>query len=664
MTEKVAFSYTDYPEVILACGEWLYGGGSDPRFRLDKLLSKVGQHQLPVRKGTHHFQVIYRLSPTDNSGPNHSYQDLTVGPVPQLGVIDMAGPPPDFTSITGTGGHVETLLQEIGHAWLVYHSDIRFLADGQVVAPDLKDWFENNQGVPYSGPLLVGRQCMHWGSYFQADGSPIDGLVFQIQNQEDGFDHWSCQGTGQMEVTYPGGDTRQLTTGPYNDLDLVMMGALEKENAYQSTGGSFSWIEPRLVAPQSYRAGLFLAFQFALINQENPRLSLDNDFYYFGFSNDHRRLAVERSDGSVLGEVMLGSDYHPLGNQNTGVALRAVRRGDSYDFQYRYDNATYPLVSSPSELGGQYDYSSVPGLFEGVDPQVTSQLGAQPFRTVATVRDSREPLEIGILVATYAPKPCFVEAVFFDLETYTRPLTLQEILRQEEIARLTGIPFVNRSGSHVYPFATVPPAYQWGKALQPGEPVLHERARGPKVWSDRSRLHIRLPIEIPTHAEPTIVDTHCFNCEADCTPPLPRDEDAPPYNHGPRVDMAPRVGLQPPAGDFAFGSSVRIQHTLYQRSSGGFETDVHIWGRARSLPAKSLIITTPMSHRQVSGPYNIAYFIVAQQRSDITQQAIAHVERVRRYVSQAFHQATQGRRGLRSGLIWPKPGIIEVDVPS
>ncbi len=57
MTEKVAFSYTDYPEVILACGEWLYGGGSDPRFRLDKLLSKVGQHQLPVRKGTHHFQV-------------------------------------------------------------------------------------------------------------------------------------------------------------------------------------------------------------------------------------------------------------------------------------------------------------------------------------------------------------------------------------------------------------------------------------------------------------------------------------------------------------------------------------------------------------------------------------------------------------------------------
>jgi hypothetical protein len=36
---------------------------------------------------------------------------------------------------------------------------------------------------------------------------------------------------------------------------------------------------------------------------------------------------------------------------------------------------------------------------------------------------------------------------------------------------------------------------------------------------------------------------------------------------------------------------------------------------------------------------------------------------VRRYVDQAFQQATQGRRALSSSLSWPRLGIIEVEVP-
>jgi hypothetical protein len=101
--------------------------------------------------------------------------------------------------------------------------------------------------------------------------------------------------------------TDQNRVERYNDLDLAIMGLIRPEDAYPDQQGQVHWIEPRLTTPLSFRAGLLVAFQIGLVNPENPPERVANDFIFFGLSQDHRRLAVERTDGSVLAEAQLGA---------------------------------------------------------------------------------------------------------------------------------------------------------------------------------------------------------------------------------------------------------------------------------------------------------------------------------------------------------------------
>ena len=597
-----------FPDVMSAYGADVYGDGVDPRLQLRKAVAAATG--LPVKAGSHHTWAIFVAGAPDAGADNAHTSAATHGEI-RIG----------FPGVGSIINDVSTVVHEMGHGWLV-PNPLQFNVGGKIVDADRRDWIENNANRPYSGPLLIGRECSHWGGYFWAEHSPMDGLTFQRLPQEDGFDRWQQVTNTLLRVNAPNLPTIDINWNKFNDLDLAIMGLIDPARAYADLQGRVSWIEPKLTAPLGFRAGIFVALRIGMTLLDSPHTRIANDFLFFGLSHDHRRLAIERSDGTVIREVTLGAGYHPLAIGNNGVALRCVRRGNELRFQARLDGSTIPRGGFGDAPTGGFvgDYPSVPGLFD--DLESTAQgLDFTHWQTVATVTEPRSPAFIGLEAAQVAGamKFGFVEAIYFTLETITAAL-----------------------GHAVHRFNSVPALHPDWRNIEPGVPVTHAPPRGPVLQSSRGRLLMRLPVDLPNREDAN-------PCYGDLDP----GETPPPYDHGPFRDRSPKVILASPHGDFAFGTAVRVHRTLYQRSSGGAVNSI-ICGHERSVPAANLVVTDPMRAQNIGdSSCRVAYFIVARSQSDITLAMLEHVDQVRRYVDAAFLAATGGRMGVSSALSWP-----------
>jgi hypothetical protein len=219
------------------------------------------------------------------------------------------------------------------------------------------------------------------------------------------------------------------------------------------------------------------------------------------------------------------------------------------------------------------DVPAVPGLFDELNkPSTEGEFGR--WQTVGSVRDTRAPVAIGLgagHVTTGTAIIGLVETSFFTLEVLDLPFVLDP-----------GAPH-RPSPPQVHQFATVPAALpDWDK-LDPAIPLLHTPARGPMLRTQRGRLFIRLPIDVPLRAD-------ADPCGSEGADP---GETVPPYEQTAFSDKTPMVVLKPPTGNFAFGSSVRAVRSLYQRSSGGALNSI-ICGHERSIPAAELVMTDAM----------------------------------------------------------------------
>jgi hypothetical protein len=336
--------------ILLVLGSDIHTAPDDDyRLHLREFLYGREARESPVRRGTHNFWVTY--AEPSLGGGEHAHEDMSVRPHRMRGIVRMGSVPGDSSAET-IKNHVHTVLQEVGHHWLVPFDLSMRTTDGRAVR--LPNGFDITRSINdetrFSGPPLLGRDDIHWTSYFQADASPMDGMYFTDLSDEDGHSVWQPSAFPGPEIRPEGLDPLSLV-GTYNDLDLIIMGVKEARDAYSTTDGRFRWLEPVLAAPMNYHAGLMVAFS-------------KNDFLYFGFYQDHRKLRVERTD-SFRGTIAeLGAGYHPLAADYNGVALRIVRRGDQYYFQARYNNSAagcLPAIGRPFRL---FQGARLPGLFD------------------------------------------------------------------------------------------------------------------------------------------------------------------------------------------------------------------------------------------------------------------------------------------------------------
>jgi hypothetical protein len=208
-----------HPNILTVTGDDVFGSDEEYRDRLRDALYRVYEFPhpavgRPVRRGSHDFWITYRVPGVSGIVPNWSREDMGVSdwdsrrPMRGIILMDLPNDDSDETMVDQIG----TLLQEVGHHWLVPR-DLKFRSpQGEVGMHDLREIVDiQNNDRGFTRPALLGREHIHWSSYWNAEHSPFDG-IFWIERGEHGLARWDQQaspnwsGTQQSRaVQLPGG---------------------------------------------------------------------------------------------------------------------------------------------------------------------------------------------------------------------------------------------------------------------------------------------------------------------------------------------------------------------------------------------------------------------------------------------------------------------------
>jgi hypothetical protein len=579
-----------FPNILLVTGSDVYDG--DYRTKLRDFLYGSAAASSPVREGTHDFWMTYAI-PSEGDA-NWSFEDLSKKPRKMRGIVQMGAPPASLGNQT-VQEQMSTMLQEVGHHWLV-PANLRFFAGPTPMPMPTEQALTQaiNDEARLGGPPLLARGNSHWSAFWQADGSPLDGLYFVKQGDEDGYAIWETRDLTGPTLSPAGLDPVQMVAS-YNDLDRIVMGAKTASAAYRTSNGAFRWLEPRLSAPHDYHAGLFVAFK-------------PSYFIYFGFYRDHRTLGVQPTGGTVV-TAALGPGYRPLADPFNAVALRIVRRGGTYHFQARYDN---PRRALPGGAGPKLD-DDLEHL-----PAVSANPGFadKKFQTIAKLTVERDPQAIGVLVRKW-DHPFLAELAFQDLAIFQEG--------ESRILRTDAVPA---------PF----PAGRAYSLLPEDRPRAQVPVRGPLLRVKNGRLHIVAPFSaVDTDGSLTHYDAPGF------------------FDHTGNVDRAPKVLTRAPRGDFAFATSAKIWRTIYTPWAGGYARGRRVWGVERSLAASTAEVPSNIVRDKQPAPprntYKVAFIIVAANRTDISDAVIERADVLRRYWDETFESATEDQRHSDSRLV-------------
>src|SRR5215208_328296 len=364
-----------YRNILLVTGEDI--AGDDPRQALIDALEASGS-SAPVRRGTHDIWVTYQVA--TQSGANHSFGDEAAAPRPRRGVVQMGVPPTD-SSEASLQDQIGTMLQECGHSWLVpYELGIRDASawpapqQPYLMPSDVEVATAQADGSPYTGPLLLGRTNQHWSTFFDGDGSPFDGMHWRELPDADGVVRWQWDAPPTYAIAPPGLGSISLGAR-YNDLDLLVMGVKTAQEAYAARSNRFRWLEPQLMAPIEYHAGVCIAF--------GP-----GDFHYCGFYRDHQTVGVQATGGALTSYPL--PDYRRFGRGEERLALRVLKRGSQYHYQVRRDHPAGTPLSAR--------------LLDALDPipSAGAPVTLDTWQTIATLTHAGSPLAVGTIVKTWS----------------------------------------------------------------------------------------------------------------------------------------------------------------------------------------------------------------------------------------------------------------------
>jgi hypothetical protein len=570
--------------VLLVTGDDVVTG--DYRGNLQRLFEGA-ESPGPVRAGTHDFWATYQVGSAAN--PNFSWADPQVTPRPRRGILELAAPP-TASDVATLAPRLGTLIHEFGHGWLLprdltVRSTEYWPSPGRT-APGMDGGDASiafTEGSRFWGPAFVARQGSHWSAWVSTGGSCMDGLPWRREGNADGLDRWGPHTLPPITLSPAGLPSMQLPAR-FGDVDKVLMSVMAPSEAFASDGNRLFWMEPRLMAPLEYHAGLAVLFGF-------------NDAFYFGFYGDHRELAVQRTGGPIT--RVSAPDNRPFLDPRRAVALRVIRRADSYVFQARYSTITTDIGAR--HLGGSDSWAPPsPG------PITTD------WTTVSVQRAAERPLAVGMGVKTWRPILC--EAHFQHLEVYSSGV--QSVLT-----------------TSIDPPSWMPSPTSGLSSLPPDRLVRYEPAAGSRVRRRGVIASVATPWQ-DFDASGRYVANDAFN---DWT----------------NANRAPKLLAAAPAGDFAIATTARVDRSGLSPWSGGAALNKTMWGHERSARVTDLVLPEWIAPLQTPPPGNtfkVAFMIVARNASDITAGQEQAVDTLRRYFDASMPPLTDNRRACDSTL--------------
>jgi hypothetical protein len=593
-------SPNSHPNILTVTGNDVFGSDSDFRGRLRDVL--YGNNIL-VTRGSHDCWITYRVPdvPPADMDSNWWYEDIGIGDGatrrPMRGIVFMRLPTDD--SDNTMVAQVGTLLQEVAHHWLVPR-DLKFSSPrGELGMYDLREIVHtqnNDQG--WTLPALLGRENIHWSSYWDADHSPFDGVHWIDRGVGDGLVRWDQQlspewdtiqqstavQVGPSQVWTPPPPRRIRLRAKYNDLDLILMDGLNPSNAYPDSGNTVRWLQPILTSNMNYHAGITVALS-------------RYDQIYFGFYKDHRKLAVQRTGQQPSPIADLGERRNVFSH----TLLRIVRRGQQLLFQAA-DPEYGDIVGAPSN-------DTLP--FRGLE--------RNRFNTVEILNVPDIPIGVGALVKTWSP--ILVEADYTDFQLF-------DALGHRRLLETTprDIPEFRRND----PYDSALSSDEIRRYDMPG-PSTPERASFVRIHPQERLLQIGTRY---------------------CVIPLTGDPvNLPDADHWGSVDRAPKALVRVQRGDFTFGVRMRVRRCIFTPWTAGGAVGTSMWGhRGRALARDTIIPPHNRERWRGNSFLQIAFIIVARQLSDITADQLAIIDNIRRFWDPAFNAATRGRWTSSSSL--------------
>lgn len=590
---------SDFSNVLLVTGKELRHDSY--RDDLRELLYAAGRSESAVRRGTHHFWITWFVPTT--AGGEYDDGDLRARPRKLRGVIRMGRTPADTTA-DSMQKQLRTLLEEVGHHWLV-PNDLD-LGDGiRDRLATRNEWTAYlNDGAPLTGVPLLGRDNLHWNSYLQADKSPLDGQWWTEEQREGPLVRWTNRARDVATLTLPSFDPVTLSTA-FSDLDLSIMGLMDPKAAYADSNNELRWIDPQLVAPLPYRAGLCVC-------ESNTSVLL------FGFDQDHRALCVARvtSRGTTTLATVRPTNFPA---RPAGLALRVVRRGSDYHFQARADSAVAAhLAPEPLDIpGGSAVAPRIRGAFDDLTtiPTAGTPTDLAAFRTIATVRSTDTPVALGAVVDRWAGST-YVQAGVYNLE-----------IRQPRKTDIT----------HV--FTSVPPTMAAGSSYDAAgsEPRLHLPDRRAIIRRrGRNVLLIAAPYATRnTSNSYTNIDDFALSISN---------------------DHAPKVLVEGPTGDFTAVTSVAITRSATSPWAAGYLRDRQAWGHINRVPVARLKLGADSRTKKLTvgrtTTFSFAFIITAADDDDLDPERdlVSRIDLLRRYFELALPRASRGLLKARTNL--------------
>ncbi len=294
-------------------------------------------------------------------------------------------------------------------------------------------------GEQIRGAPIKARQYLHWSAYVDTEGSVMDGIAFTALAPMSGYDVWKTRLVPATMLTEPedgnGTGVSVPLVSKLSTIDRYLIGLEELEPNYV-----LEYLDPKFISPCNFQSGLFIAF--------------GAEYYYFGFREDHRHLAVVDSLGSIKGHLWLDDNYYGRFSHD-GVALRIVKRGRDVFFQAKYD-----------EVGHSGNRSGpIPDLFkalENVSTNLTVEPNDEAFVTVARISERNTSTLIGTILHTWGPKKDFFvessfynfevksDTVYYKLETEDMPVQLGDDVNLETAVRLGVLNVQDPSGEAIF----------------------------------------------------------------------------------------------------------------------------------------------------------------------------------------------------------------------
>lgn len=602
---------SSYPNVLLISGSDAYAGGN-----VDfGLITRFLESHPSGCPGSVLDQDFWIFHPRPNSAGGVHVGTET----PPRGLVRMH-PLPDTLDAASASLWLNTLAQEMGHAWLV-PSGLGFGTQPLVGAfPWIEEAF---RGEPLRRLALLGRGDVHWSSFLKAGVSPMDGVNWvespagsQYPYVRQGYRgemvtlrRYVVSSGGQTNVSVPGipGD---VPASVYSDLDLTIMGVLDPSQAYegmQSDPGVEPGIDdliPQWIGPCSYHAGLALVFG-------------TDDVVVFGFFQDCTTLGVQRT-GQGVRTVDIADHYGPW-QEPSRIYLRIVRHGDTYYFQARPDVPAPTVAEEILIATGRRPASPPIDPFADL-PSTSEQLSS--WTTVAAITESTvTPQAVGYLVKTWTAYMPWVDVSF-------RPLQVRDAAGNE-----------NKVGRVRNPSSPVTRS-DYLSGIAADTLTYHRPKAGPNLRFAPDLMNLYVAASVPNSAPGVTVTPGADHAEVGA------------HDLWVGTDDAPKLVIAAPPGDsFVVAGSVRIDRCMVAPWAAGLLVPMHMVAYPYHHPMSTFGIPGSVRENQVrpGDSFKAAHILVAAQRSDITDTMIGNVDTLRR-VSEGYFSTITRRLTLTTEL--------------